>query len=91
MNMELGGCQKGKNDGEKKRILIETPRHDEFLVENHCDYCYNMIYEKTPVWHDSQHSFLCEESGWAYIPEIAFTFETAQEVRKVLEQWNFLL
>lgn len=80
VGMQLSGCC--KETGEKRRIDIRTPKKDEFTVVNVCDYCYNVIYEKNPGWH--------EPEDLADIPEIAFTFEDADEVREVLKQWNFL-
>lgn len=89
VNMELGGC--GNAVAGKKQISISTPKKDEFLVVNYCDYCYNVIYEKNPSWHDAA-EFLAPRGtgGAAYIPEIAFLDEDAAEVGKVLEKWNFL-
>lgn len=80
VNRELGGCQKDRT--KRKHITIHTPKKDEFTVVNYCNYCYNVIYEKNPNWH--------EPEDIAHIPEIRFTVEGAEEVRKVLEQWNFL-
>lgn len=89
VNMELGGC--GNAAAQKKQICISTPKKDEFSVVNYCDYCYNVIYEKNPSWHDAA-EFLASHGpdGAAYIPEIAFLDENAAEVGKVLEKWNFL-
>lgn len=81
VGLELGRC--GKNQGEKTPIDISTPKKDKFTVVNYCDYCYNVIYEKNPGW--------SEPEDLAQIPELKFTFEDTEEVRKVLEQWNFLL
>lgn len=79
---ELGGCRLAEWDQSQNTIC--TPKNDEFLVVNYCHYCYNEIYEKMPSWH--------EPSGRQRqdIPEIAFSFEDASEVRKVLGQWNCL-
>lgn len=89
VNMELGGCRNAVTG--KRKICISTPKKDEFLVVNYCDYCYNVIYEKNPSWHDAA-EFLTPHGtdGAAYIPEIAFLDEDAAEVGKVLEKWNFL-
>lgn len=80
VNMGLGRCE-GKR-GTRKSIDISTPKKDKFTVVNYCNYCYNVIYEKNPGW--------SEPEVFANIPEIRFTFEDKEEVRKVLEQWNFL-
>lgn len=79
---ELGGCRLAQWD--KSQNTIATPKNDEFMVVNYCHYCYNEIYEKMPSWY--------EPSGRQRqdIPEIAFSFEDASEVRKVLGQWNCL-
>ncbi len=79
---ELGGCRLAEWDQSQNTIC--TPKNDEFLVVNYCHYCYNEIYEKMPSWH--------EPSGRQRqdLPEIAFSFEDASEVRKVLGQWNCL-
>lgn len=81
VNRELGGCC--KENSEKRKIEIRTPKKDEFVVVNYCEYCYNVIYEKKASRHKPE--------DLSDIPEIVFTFEGADEVRKVLEEWNFLL
>lgn len=80
VNLQLGRCC-GKN-GEKREILIQTPKKDEFMVVNYCNYCYNVVYEKNPDWHEAE--------DLAQIPEIQFRSESAEEVREVMEQWNYL-
>ncbi len=79
VNLQLNGCDSA---GDRKHILITTPKKDEFTVVNYCDYCYNIVYEKEAAWH--------EPDGLSQMPEIRFATESAEEVRKVLEQWNFL-
>ncbi len=76
------GNDAGDSPGTKRHITIRTPKKDEFVVVNYCDYCYNMIYERNPARH--------EPEDLSEIPELSFTFEGADEVREVLEQWNFL-
>ncbi len=79
--LNRGGCRKGQ-DGHAA-LEIQTPKKDEFLVVNYCDYCYNVIYEKKPGRQKPQ---------WENeIPGLKFTFEDADEVREVLKQWSFLL
>lgn len=82
VSMQLYGC---RGEGEKRSITISTPKKDTFTVVNYCRYCYNVIYEKEASWHDVE----AVSSGG--MPEIRFGYETEEEVRKVLEQWNFLL
>ncbi len=79
VNMQLNRCD---GNGKKRSIDISTPKKDEFTVVNYCDYCYNIVYEKEAKWH--------EPESLEKLPEIRFGIETAEEVRKVLEQWNFL-
>lgn len=79
---ELGGCRLAEWD--KSRNTIATPKNDEFVVVNYCHYCYNEIYENEPSWHEPPGRQRQD------IPEIAFSFEDASEVGKVLEQWNCL-
>lgn len=77
---ELGQCTK---EGSSRQLhCIRTPKNDEFLVENVCRYCYNVIYEKDAGWH--------EKGDITDVSQICFTFEGEEEVRKVLSQWNFL-
>lgn len=87
---ETGGCRKHGED--RAGLCVRTPKNDEFIAVNYCDYCYNMIYERNPsrrgLEEDPSRQAL---EGVSYIPEIAFSFEDADEVRKVLDQWNYLL
>lgn len=87
---EISGCRKFGED--RTGLCIRTPKQDEFMAVNYCDYCYNMIYEKNSSRRkpeeDPSRQLL---EGVVYIPEIAFSFEDADEVRKVLNQWNYLL
>ena len=82
VNRELGRCRQAEWD--KSRNTIATPKNDEFVVVNYCHYCYNEIYENEPSWHEPPGRQRQD------IPEIAFSFEDASGVRKVLDQWNFL-
>ena len=76
-------AREGRQTG---RVPTFAPKGDEFTAVNYCEYCYNVIYEKDPSWHEPD-----QWSGAGGIPEIAFSFEHAAEVRKVLDQWNYLL
>lgn len=78
--MELGRCS--GSEGRSRELEISTPKKDDFTVVNYCNYCYNVIYEKNPGWH--------EPEDLAKIPEIQFRSEDTEEVREVLEQWSFL-
>lgn len=70
----LGRCNK-----KGQRIRITTPKGDEFIVVNHCRYCYNTIYEKKPV----------REIKDSDLKRLDFTTEHEDEVRKVIREWNF--
>lgn len=87
---EIGRCSQSERD--RIGLCVRTPKQDEFIAVNYCDYCYNMIYEKNPSWHGPEEDPSRQaQGGDSYIPEIAFSFEDADEVRKVLDQWNYLL
>ncbi len=85
MNTEgcVGNLLSGCSENQKvRKQMIMTPKKDRFVVINTCQYCYNTIYEADATWQ--------EQESLAGIPEIRFLDEQAEEVRKVLEQWNFL-
>lgn len=69
----LKQCQKNP-----KVLTIKNPKKDEFLVVSHCDYCYNTIYTKQPVFRNGDYDKI----------HFAFTVETKEQVRKVLSEWN---
>ncbi|MCH5252354.1 MAG: DUF3656 domain-containing protein, partial [Lachnospiraceae bacterium] len=70
----LGQCGQGKD-----RLTLITPKGDEFVVVNHCKYCYNTIYAKKPV----------KATSHADVKRLDFTWEKEDEVRKVIREWNF--
>lgn len=88
VHMEVNGCQNPQWG--KKHTRIRTPKGDEFVAVNYCQYCYNVIYEKEPSHRTPDQAHMVPCGDWTYIPEIAFSFEDADGVGKVLEQWNFL-
>lgn len=69
----LHQCQKNP-----KVLTIKNPKKDEFLVVRHCNYCYNTIYTKQPVFRNGNYDKI----------HFAFTVETKEQVRKVLSEWN---
>jgi len=69
-----GYCGKGK-----RQISLKTPKGDTFVVVNHCQYCYNTIYDNEPVQVKS-------EQRWK---RLDFSWESEKEVRKVIREWNF--
>ncbi len=73
LNRTLGMCN-GKMEPKK----IQNPKKDEFLVVNHCDYCYNMVYTSEPV----------RERNITQNMRFVFTTETREEVGKVLREWK---
>lgn len=70
----LGRCQNGE-----QRIRMTTPKGDEFIVVNHCKYCYNTVYAGKPV----------HNRGDSRQKRLDFTLEDGDEVRKVIKEWNF--
>ena len=40
----VNGCKR-----QKGRLLFKDRLQKEFIVKNHCDYCYNIIYNTAPV------------------------------------------
>lgn len=81
--MASEGCLKrtsGHCDGKNERLEVSTPKKDKFVVENHCDCCYNTIYTQEPV----------RRTANAQVERLNFTWESADEMRKVLNEWNLL-
>ena len=81
--MVTEGCVKatgGHCDGRQDMIEITSPKKDSFVVVNHCQICYNTIYTKEPVKRHRKDGNL----------RLEFTWESKDEMRKVLEEWNLL-
>ena len=81
--MVTKGCLKrtlGRCDGKKERILVSDGKGDKFYVVNNCDFCYNTIYTKS-----GEKKPELDKPAWHH-----FTWETADEMRKVLKTWNLL-
>ena len=68
----MGHCGTGE-----KRVSLRGPKGDEFVAVMHCEYCFNTIYTKEPV---------CSEPGDTV--RLDFTWESGDEVRKVMREWN---
>uniref|UniRef100_UPI003FF07317 hypothetical protein n=1 Tax=Eubacterium sp. TaxID=142586 RepID=UPI003FF07317 len=64
----------------RERILVSGGKGDKFYVVNNCDFCYNTIYTKNG---EKKPEF--DKPAWHN-----FTWETADEMRKVLKTWNLL-
>lgn len=75
------GCKK-----EKDRLVFTDRYQKQFTVKNHCDYCYNIIYNTAPV-------VLLDQ--WAEIKDLNpkglrlhFTIEESAEVKRILDMYN---
>ena len=75
------GCKK-----EKGRLVFTDRYQKQFTVKNHCDYCYNIIYNTAPV-------VLLDQ--WAEIKDLNpkglrlhFTIEESAEVKRILDMYN---
>lgn len=69
----LSRCGKGE-----QVVSVATPKGDRFLVQNHCQYCFNTIYTDKPL----------QKKGDFVAKRIDFTVEDEKEVRKVMKEWN---
>lgn len=75
------GCEK------KKGRLKFTDRYQkEFTVKNHCDYCYNVIYNTAPVVLLDQIAEIEDLKPKAL--RLHFTIERASEVKRILEMYE---
>lgn len=75
------GCKK-----EKGRLVFTDRYQKQFTVKNHCDYCYNVIYNTAPV-------VLLDQ--WKEIKDLNpkglrlhFTIEEPAEVKRILDIYN---
>ncbi len=59
------------------RVSFQGPKGDEFTAVSHCRYCTNTIYTKNPVIGRPEQT-----------ARVDFTWETSEEVRKVIREWN---
>lgn len=81
--MVTEGCLKrtlGHCDRVREHLAVKSSRGDEFTVVNHCDYCYNTVYTKE----------VCKKDIRDNPMRLNFTWESGEDMRKVLEQWNLL-
>lgn len=65
-----------KKDG---RVSLLGPKGDEFTAVSHCRFCTNTIYTQKPV---------TDKPGQMQTARVDFTWETCEEVRKVIREWN---
>ena len=75
------GCKK-----QKGQIFIKDRYHKQFAVKNHCDYCYNIIYNTAPVVLTDQKMEIIELNPKAI--RLHFTTENRQSMRKIMELYN---
>ena len=81
--MVAEGCVKaagGHCDGRQERIRITSPKKDSFVVVNHCQICYNTVYTNEPVKRRRKNKDI----------RLEFTWESEDEMRKVIGEWNLL-
>ena len=82
-------CVKKTTEGCKKQkglIFIKDRYHKQFAVKNHCDYCYNIIYNTAPVVLTDQKMEIIELNPKAI--RLHFTTENRQSMRKIMELYN---
>ncbi len=75
------GCKK-----QKGQIFIKDRYQKQFAVKNHCDYCYNIIYNTAPVVLTDQKMEILELNPKAI--RLHFTTENRQSMRKIMELYN---
>ena len=75
------GCKK-----QKGQIFIKDRYQKQFAVKNHCDYCYNIIYNTAPVVLTDQKMEIIELNPKAI--RLHFTTENRQSMRKIMELYN---
>ena len=73
----VNGCKK-----QKGRILFKDRFQKEFSVKNHCDYCYNIIYNTAPVVLLDQKDEVEELNP--KVLRLHFTIENRAKVREIL-------
>ncbi len=82
-------CVKKTTEGCKKQkgtCFIKDRYNKQFAVKNHCDYCYNIIYNTAPVVLTDQKMEIIELNPKAI--RLHFTTENRQSMRKIMELYN---
>lgn len=82
-------CVKQTTEGCKKQkgtCFIKDRYNKQFAVKNHCDYCYNIIYNTAPVVLTDQKMEIIELNPKAI--RLHFTTENRQSMRKIMELYN---
>jgi putative protease len=86
--MTTAGCVRrtmGECHHETNPVRIKNDRGDEFLVVNHCDYCYNTIYTVSPKEIIGSYG----EVGEEYKHKRLNLFnEDDKETKRILEKWK---
>ena len=75
------GCKR-----EKGRLVLKDRYQKNFVVKNHCDYCYNMIYNTAPLVLTDQ-----KDEVFKLLPKalrMHFTIEERSEVRRMLSLYE---
>ena len=75
------GCKKQKGN-----LSMKDRYQKEFAVKNHCDYCYNVIYNSAPVVLLDQQSEIRDLAPKAL--RLHFTIENRAEVKNVLRMYE---
>lgn len=75
------GCKK-----EKGTLTFKDRYQKEFKVKNHCDYCYNMIYNTAPLVLTDQKAEICNLNPKAL--RLNFTIEDRNTTNKILRLYE---
>ena len=75
------GCTKKRG-----RLTFKDRYQKDFTVKNNCDYCYNMIYNTSPLVLLDQTSEIKELNPKAL--RLHFTLENAQEVKRIMKLYE---
>lgn len=82
-------CIKKTTEGcikEKGTVTLKDRYQKEFVVKNHCDYCYNMIYNTAPVVLTDQRTEV--ESLRPKALRLHFTIENKEQVLKIIRLYH---
>lgn len=82
-------CIKNTTEGctrQKGVLFIKDRYNKQFAVKNHCDYCYNVIYNTAPVVLTDQKQEIIELKPKAI--RLHFTSENIETMRKMLRLYT---
>ena len=82
-------CVKKTTEGckhQKGRMTIKDRYHKDFVVKNHCDYCYNMIFNTAPMVLSDQKREIMELDPKAI--RMHFTIEDGKAVKNMLRLYE---